>query len=111
MNLQIIKSQDGRPEYVLLPLIVYNNLRSQIDRAVSRLNEDDYVSFNVADYIDNPIAVARIKAHISQQRLAKLMGVTQAYISKIENQKNVSAKIIEKVGFALSKHKRSGQTK
>lgn len=47
-------------------------------------SKSDYVTFDLADYADNPIALARIKADITQEGLAKRMKVTQAYISKIE---------------------------
>ena len=101
MNLQIIKSGDGKPEYVLLPIAIYKSLRQQIEKALLHAEEDEYVKFDVADYVDNPIALARIKAHLSQQQLADLLGVTQAYISKIENQSKVSAKLIQKVYSVL----------
>ena len=39
----------------------------------------DYAPFDPADYVDNPIALARIKAGIAQAELAKRMKVTQAY--------------------------------
>ncbi|HHF7345999.1 TPA: helix-turn-helix transcriptional regulator [Legionella feeleii] len=34
-----------------------------------------------SDYVDNPVALARIQAGLTQEELASLMGVTQAYIS------------------------------
>jgi transcriptional regulator with XRE-family HTH domain len=64
---------------------------------------DDYVAFNPADYVDNPIALARIKAGITQTQLAKRMQVTQAYISKIEAQQSVTLKLLHKVKTALKK--------
>lgn len=102
MNLQIIKSRDGRPEYVLLPVFVYKNLQDEIEKELLKFDED-YVLFDSADYVDNPVALARIKAHITQQELAKRMNVTQAYISKLENQETVSRKMLEKVRSVLSK--------
>ncbi|MGC1183250.1 helix-turn-helix domain-containing protein [Legionella sp.] len=54
-----------------------------------------------SDYIDNPIALARIQAGITQEELAKLMNVTQAYVSKIENQEKVTAKMMQKVTKAI----------
>lgn len=105
MSLQIIKSRDGRPEYVLLPISVYKSLRSEIETELSK-TEDDYVLFDASDYVDNPVALARIKAHITQQELADLMGVTQAYISKIENRTKVSPKLFERVTNAITHFKR-----
>lgn len=66
-------------------------------------SHSDYVAFDPADYVDNPIALARIKAGITQAELAKRMKVTQAYISKIEGQDSVTAKILQKVKAALEK--------
>ena len=64
----------------------------------------DYDAFDPADYVDNPIALARIKAGITQESLAKKMGVTQAYISKIEAQDQVTAKLLQKIKMALKKN-------
>ena len=103
MSLQIIKSIDGKAEYVLLPFNVYNVLRHEIDAALKKKhNSEDYVPFELTDYVDNPVALARINAGITQEELAKLMDVTQAYVSKIENQEKVTAKIMQKVTKAIA---------
>jgi len=34
MNLQIIKSYDGKPEYVLLPIATYKSLRTLIEKVM-----------------------------------------------------------------------------
>jgi ribosome-binding protein aMBF1 (putative translation factor) len=87
MNLQTIKSMDGKVEYVLLPVAAYYSLRRQITEQLKHSQEnEDYEVFDPSDYIDNPVALIRIKAGITQEELAKLMNVTQAYVSKIENQ-------------------------
>ena len=102
MNLQTIKSLDGKVEYVLLPVAAYNALRHQITEQLKHVQEnEDYEVFDPADYIDNPVALARIQAGITQEDLAKLMEVTQAYISKIENQEKITPKILNKVKMAL----------
>lgn len=104
MSLQIIKSVNGKPEYVLLPIDIYNALSLKIKKKLTKIeNASEYAPFNVADYVNNPIALARIKAHITQEMLAKKMKVTQAYVSKIEKQKTVTAKLLEKVNLALKK--------
>lgn len=104
MSLQIIKSVDGKAEYALLPIKIYNILRNEIEHALKKkYDSDDYVSFEIADYIDNPVALARIKAGVTQKKLAKLMKVTQAYISKLENQNKVTAKVLKKVKEAIEK--------
>jgi len=63
----------------------------------------DYVTFDPADYIDNPIALARIKSGITQEELATRIKVSQAYISKIETQDKVTAKMLQKVKTALER--------
>ncbi len=103
MNLQTIKSMDGKVEYILLPIAAYQALRHQITKQLKQANEDqEYEVFDPTDYIDNPVALARIQASITQEELAKLMSVTQAYVSKIENQEKVTAKIMQKVTTAIS---------
>ena len=103
MNLQTIKSMDGRVEYVLLPIAAYQALRIQITEQLKQTNEDqEYEVFDPADYIDNPVALARIQAGITQEELARLMNVTQAYVSKIENQGRVTPKMMQKVTKAIA---------
>ena len=48
----------------------------------ARSRNDDYVPFVLEDYVDNPVALARIKAKITQAELARRMDVSQAYVSK-----------------------------
>lgn len=104
MNLQTIKSMDGKVEYVLLPIATYNALRPEILKQLKHSQDyDNYEAFDPADYIDNPVALARINAGITQEELAKLMHVTQAYISKIENQDKITPKMLAKVKTALAK--------
>ncbi|MGP1609441.1 MAG: helix-turn-helix domain-containing protein, partial [Burkholderiales bacterium] len=54
-------------------------------------------------YVDNPVALARIKAKITQAELARRMEVSQAYISKIEAQVKVGSKVLTKVNAALAR--------
>lgn len=102
MSLQIIKSVEGKDEYVLLPIHIFNALRQEIMNRVNKIKDKrNYVTFDPADYVDNPVALARIKAGMTQEALAHKMGVTQAYISKIEAQDTVTAKLLQKVKLAL----------
>lgn len=106
LKLQIIKSISGKPEFVLIPVAVYNALRDQIEDELAGLEaatdkSADYVPFGLEDYVDSPIALARIKANVTQKELAKRLGVTQAYISKVEHQAKVTPKLLEKVKAAL----------
>lgn len=106
LNLQIIRSISGKPEFVLIPVAVYNALREQIEDEVAGLeaaadNSTDHVPFALEDYVDNPIALARIKANVTQKELAKRLDVTQAYISKIEHQAKVTPKLLARIKAAL----------
>jgi ribosome-binding protein aMBF1 (putative translation factor) len=105
-KIQVIHALNGEPEYVLLPFHLYQALQGKLEHKLSsrgRAQQGDYVSFQVEDYVDNPVALARIKARISQSELARRMGVSQAYISKIERQDKVTAKLLERVTTALRK--------
>ncbi len=103
MNLQTIKSMDGQVEYILLPVATYHALRHQITEQLKHPQvSEDYEIFDPADYIDHPVALARIQAGLTQNELAKLMCVTQAYVSKIENQGKVTAKMMQKVTTAIA---------
>lgn len=108
MTLQKIKSLDGKDEYVLLPIAVFRALRGQIEQrlagpSAARSEDDDYVPFVLEDYLENPVALARIKAKFTQAELARRMDVSQAYVSKIEAQAQVSSKVLAKVNSALSR--------
>ena len=103
MNLQIIKSVEGKAEYVLLPMNAYKVLKHEIDKV---LNED-YEPFNLDDYVNNPVALARIQANLTQEALAIKMDVSQAYISKLESQDTVSEKVLAKVMSAIRGNSKS----
>jgi DNA-binding XRE family transcriptional regulator len=104
--IQIIKSIFGKPEFVLIPVAVYNALRDEIEDELAGLEaaadkSADHVPFVVDDYVDSLLALARIKANVTQKELAKRLGVTQAYISKFEHQTKVTPKLLAKVKAAL----------
>lgn len=106
MTLQTIKSIDGKDEYVLLPVTVYKALKEKIENELAGLEAatrkgDGYVPFVLEDYVDNPAALARMKAHITQKELARRLGVTQAYVSKIERQGKVTPQLLARVEAAL----------
>lgn len=107
MTLQIIKSIEGKAEYVLLPVNIYHSLRNEIEKALKKkYSEKDYVRFELTDYVDNPVALARVNADMTQETLAKLMKVSQAYVSKLEAQDKVTAKVLKKVKIAIEKNKK-----
>ena len=106
MNLQTIKNIQGNTEYVLLPVQVFDALKEQIEDELAGLEawaeqEEDYVDFDPADYVDNPVALARMKAQVKQVDLARHMKVTQSYISKLEHADQVSDEALQKVKAAL----------
>jgi DNA-binding XRE family transcriptional regulator len=112
MTLQKISSLDGKIEYVLLPFAVYRALQPRIDKEISKMNtrdnqhKNEYVAFDPADYVDNPVTLARMRAGLTQGQLAKRLGVSQAYVSKIENQMKVSTKVLMRVNEALKRSAR-----
>jgi ribosome-binding protein aMBF1 (putative translation factor) len=106
MTLQKIKSIQGKDEYVLLPIAVYRTLKDQIEKelAACEANQSDeqaYEPFVLEDYVDNPVALARIKAGITQKQLAQRLGVSQAYVSQIERRNNITSKMLERVRAAI----------
>ncbi len=104
MTLQKIKSIQGKDEYVLLPIAVYRALKDQIEKelAASEANQDEaYEPFVLEDYIDNPVALARVKAGITQEQLAQRLGVSQAYVSQLERRTAVTNKMLERVRNAI----------
>lgn len=102
MNLQVIKSTDGKDEYVLLPIKLYKALHSEVkEKWMKTKTKEEYVAFDPADYIDNPVALSRIRMGMTQADLAKILKVSQAYISKLEKQDRVSAKMLNKVKQAI----------
>ncbi len=106
-ELQTINSTSGKPEYVLLPMSVYQALHQVIDRELQKLKlpeADDYIPYDPSDYVDNPVALARLRAHDRQEELARLLDVTQAYISKVEHQENVTPKLVARVKEVLKAH-------
>lgn len=108
MKLQTIQSLNGEAEYVLLPFGVYQALKEEIEEELQAQSDrsapadrNDYVPFELSDYVDNPVALARIEARITQEELAERLGVSQAYISKVERQERVTPKLMERVHRAL----------
>ncbi len=72
-----------------------------IEKKLAEKDDADYVHFELEDYVDNPVALTRIKANMTQEELAQRMNVSQAYISKVERQDKVTAKLLDRVKKAL----------
>jgi len=106
MSVQIIKDRNGKPEYVLLPMPVYKALQSKINEQLAALGMDDnadndYEPFDPAEYIDNPVAIDRMRAGIKQKDLAQAMGVSQAYVSKLEAADDITPAALKRIRTAL----------
>jgi len=78
-----------------------SSLGKNIIGALKEAKKKGFVTFEIEDYVDNPVALARINAGITQEELAARMKVTQAYVSKLEAQDKVTAKVLKKVKEAL----------
>ena len=77
-----------------------NGTTSGLDVTVE--DDNNYVPFALENFVDNPVALARINAHLTQKELAVRMGVTQAYISKAERQDRVTPKLLARIQHALN---------
>lgn len=102
MNLQIIKSVEGNDEYVLLPIALFHAMRESLAEQISQITSPT-TPFEPEQYTSNAIALARVQAGLTQGELALRMGVSQAYVSKIETQKKLTAKLLHKVKQAIEK--------
>lgn len=104
-NIQIIKNMQGKPEYVLLPISAYEKVKYDIEKDLQIIDEQkEYIDFDPKNFIKNPLALARMKAKITQKKLAEKLHTSQAYISKIENDNYcVSEKLLHKVLSVLKK--------
>jgi len=106
-GIKAIKHGQGRRTAILLPSgLKFDALKDQIEDEPAGLEvladqQDDYVDFDPADYVDNSVTLARMKAQVKRSDLARHMKVTQSYISKLEHADQVSAEALQKVLIAL----------
>ncbi len=97
MQPQIIYNGNNQPAYAVIPWQDYQRLAALDD------DDDEVIAFDVANYIDNQIKVARIKANWTQTQLADALGVKQSYIAKIEGRKyKPTSSLLARVTGALS---------
>ena len=86
-------------------MAVYKALKGEIDNELigktRKSKDDEYVPFVLEDYVHNPVALARMKAHLTQEQMAERLGVSQAYVSKIERQDRVTPALIDRVVKAI----------
>jgi ribosome-binding protein aMBF1 (putative translation factor) len=67
----------------------------------AKTTNSDYAAFVLDEYVSNPVALARIKAGLTQSELAKRLGVSQPYIAKLEAQGRVSAQKLDSLSAVL----------
>lgn len=91
----------GKPAFAVIPYDEY--LALTINKAKQPESADDeFVPFVLGDYIKNPIRVVRVEAGLTQFELAKRLGVTQGYVSKIEGRNfQVSDSLMKRINEAL----------
>lgn len=107
MSIQVIKKK-GKPDYLVIPYEEFLEFANDelieaayIQGIIQDPVEGEIVDFDFADYVDNPVVVARLNAGLTQSELAKRMGVSQAYISKLERSEKVSPKALKKIAACL----------
>lgn len=104
MKLQIIKAVNGKVAYVLLPVATYRALKDEIEAQLTPGKRGRKPGRKAREaQPNNAAAKARIKAGLTQQQMAQRVGVSQAYISKIERQEKVSAALMQRINKAARK--------
>lgn len=92
----------GKPAFVVLSYKDY--LRLTGDKVEQQSDDAESVPFVLGDYIKNPIRLRRIEAGLNQEQLAKLLNVTQGYISRIESRNYVvTDTLMQRVVAAIAK--------
>ena len=100
MKLQTIQLNGA--DFVLIPAKSYKAYKVKIDSLLAESEDDEeLIPFVLEDYFDNPIILARMRAGITQHKLAKLLYVSQSYISQLEKDDKVSSAVMFKVKQAL----------
>jgi ribosome-binding protein aMBF1 (putative translation factor) len=93
---------NGKPAFVVLPYRDYLKLTG--DAPKQEIDKAEFVPFILSDYVKNPIRLKRIEAGLNQQQLAKLLKVTQGYVSRIESRNYVvTDALMERVKTVLAK--------
>ena len=112
MNVQIIRRK-GKPEWAVIPYKEYERLRGAAElaedaelarRALER--DEERIPIEVVDRLierENPVRVWRKYRGLTQQELAKKVGVSPAYLSQIETGKRGgSSKVLRAIASALN---------
>ncbi len=112
MNVQIIRRK-GKPEWAVIPYKEYERLRGAAElaedaelarRALER--DEERIPIEVVERLiegENPVRVWRKYRGLTQQGLAKKVGVSPAYLSQIETGKRGgSSKVLRAIASALN---------
>ncbi len=112
MNVQIIRRK-GKPEWAVIPYKEYERLRGAAElaedaelarRALER--DEERIPMEVVERLiegENPVRVWRKYRGLTQQGLAKKVGVSPAYLSQIETGKRGgSSKVLRAIASALN---------
>ncbi len=93
---------NGKPAFVVLRYQDYVRLTGE--KPTQEPDKAEFVPFVLGDYIKNPIRLKRIECGLTQESLAKLLGVTQGYVSRIESRNfKVSTNLMDKITAAINK--------
>ncbi|MFQ6609068.1 MAG: helix-turn-helix domain-containing protein [Fidelibacterota bacterium] len=108
MSIQVIKKKK-KADYVVIPYDEFIEFADEdlidaayIQEILQDPEEGEIIDFDFADHVSNPAHLVRLKAGITQKELAEKMGVTQAYISKLEKAEHVTSKALKKVMDTLT---------
>lgn len=108
-DLQVIKGTDGAPEYVLVPVDLYEDMAEAFaaERAAladARDTMDDALPMDMIEALlagENPIAVWRKHRGLSQQELADRVGVAQSNIARAEKGGDLRVSTLRAIAGAL----------
>jgi DNA-binding XRE family transcriptional regulator len=91
---------NGKPAFIVLRYQDYQFLTAD-----SEFDNNEFVPFIMSDYIKNPLRIMRIEAGFTQKQLAKLMKLTQGYISRMEARgTHVPESLLNKAKVIISRH-------
>jgi len=109
MSIQVIK-KNGKLDYLVIPYEEFKELANEdlidaayIQEVLQDRIEGEVIEFDFAEYVKNPVLLVRLRAGLLQSELAEKMGVSQAYISKLERSKKVSPKALRKIMSCLNR--------
>lgn len=67
----------------------------------SKGDENATVPFVLADYIQNPVRLARVENGLTRKQLAALLGISVGYLGKIERQDKTAPVFLERAIEAM----------